>query len=254
MKKNIFYKLIIILVITSCNNDDDSESIRDVGEQAIMDQNALTNYLETHFYNYEDFEGLNNLGSLDIIIDSIDINNINKVPLANQVYTKNIYIESSDGPINHVLYYLPVRSGIGESPSIVDSTYVAYKGSLLDSSVFDQSVNPIWFDLTQVVRGFREGISEFKSGTFSINSDNTINYENYGQGIIFMPSGLGYFAQSSSIIPEYSPLIFKISLYTIKKTDHDGDGILSIDEYDQDNDGVPDDSDGDGRLDYLDND
>ena len=81
---------VIILIITSCNNDDDSESIRDVGEQAIMDQNALTNYLETNFYNYEDFEGLNNLGPLDIIIDSIDINNINKVPLANQVYTKNI--------------------------------------------------------------------------------------------------------------------------------------------------------------------
>jgi hypothetical protein len=47
-------------------------------------------------------------------------------------------------------------------------------------------------------------------------------------------------------------LIFKIDLYRINKSDHDGDGILSADEYDQDGDGIPDDTDGDGLADYLD--
>ena len=167
---------------------------------------------------------------------------------------RNIPIESDNGPINHVLYYLPVKEGIGERPSKVDSVYVSYEGSLLDGSVFDKSVTPIWFDLTGVVTGFKEGVSEFKPGDFTVNIDNTVNYQNYGQGLIFIPSGLGYFAQSSSLIPEYSPLIFKMSLFTVKKTDHDGDGILTIDEYDKDNDGVPDDTDGDGLLDYLDKD
>ena len=88
----------------------------------------------------------------------------------------------------------------------------------------------------------------------------------------------------------YSPLIFQINLHTLNSTDHDADGILTIDEdlngdnifsnddtdgdsipnyrdrdddgdgiltkdeYDQDGDGEADDTDGDGVPDYLDND
>ena len=244
----------MILIIKSCKKDDDSVKVRDVADQSLLDDTALKNFLETHFYNYEDFEKLDGSENVNIIIDSIFDDDINKIPLINKVLKKNIPIESNNGPINHTLYYLPVSEGNGEKPSIVDSVYVSYEGSLLDGSVFDKSNTPIWFDLTSVVTGFKEGVSEFKPGDFYVNDDNTVNYQNYGQGLIFIPSGLGYFAQSSSLIPEYSPLIFKISLFTIKKTDHDGDGILTIDEYDNDNDGVPDDSDGDGVLDYLDKD
>ena len=254
LRKFIFYNLFIILIIISCKKDDNSITVRDVADQALLDDNTLINYLETHFYNYEEFNKNDGFENLEITIDSIYDENIDMEPLFNQVFKKNIPIESSNGSINHVLYYLPVKNGIGERPSTVDSVYVSYQGSLLDGSIFDKSVNPIWFDLTGVVRGFKEGISEFKPGDFNVNNDNTVNYINYGQGLIFMPSGLGYFAQSSPLIPEYSPLIFKISLFTIKKTDHDGDGILTADEYDNDNDGVPDDSDGDGLFDYLDND
>jgi len=254
LKKFIFYSLLIILIIKSCKKDDNTVTIRDVADQALVDDTDLKKFLETHFYNYEDFEKSDGSKNLEIIIDSIFEENSNKDPLINKVFKKNIPIESDEGTINHVLYYLPVKEGIGERPSKVDSVYVSYEGGLLDGSIFDKSLTPIWFDLTSVVTGFKEGVSEFKPGDFSLNNDNTVNYQNYGQGLIFMPSGLGYFAQSSSLIPEYSPLIFKISLFTIKKTDHDGDGILTVDEYDIDNDGVPDDTDGDGLLDYLDKD
>ena len=254
LKKFILYILFIILITKSCKKDDNSINIRDVADQALADDTDLKIFLETHFYNYEDFEKSDGSKNIEIIIDSIFDENINKIPLINKVLQKNIPIESDNGPINHVLYYLPVKEGIGERPSKVDSVYVSYEGSLLDGLVFDKSITPIWFDLTGVVTGFKEGVSEFKPGDFTINIDNTVNYQNYGQGLIFIPSGLGYFAQSSSLIPEYSPLIFKMSLFTIKKTDHDGDGILTIDEYDKDNDGVPDDTDGDGLLDYLDKD
>ena len=254
LKKIIFYSLLIVLIINSCKKDDNSVTIRDVEDQALVDDTDLKKFLETHFYNYEDFEKSDGSKNLEIIIDSIFEENSNKDPLINKVFKKNIPIESDEGTINHVLYYLPVKEGIGERPSKVDSVYVSYEGGLLDGSIFDKSLTPIWFDLTSVVTGFKEGVSEFKPGDFSLNNDNTVNYQNYGQGLIFIPSGLGYFAQSSSLIPEYSPLIFKISLFTIKKTDHDGDGILTVDEYDIDNDGVPDDTDGDGLLDYLDKD
>ena len=102
------------------------------------------------------------------------------------------------------------------------------------------------------------------------------------------PSGLGYYDNASVSIPAYSPLVFQINLMTIKSTDHDNDGVPSIDEdlngdhnfnnddtdgdgspnyfdsdddndgiptkeeYDTNNDGIPDDSDGDGIPDYLD--
>tara|TARA_B100001250_G_scaffold366236_1_gene347503 strand:- start:14110 stop:14904 length:795 start_codon:yes stop_codon:yes gene_type:complete len=254
LRKFIFYSFFTLLTILSCKKDDNSIDVRDIAEQALLDDSTLKIYLETHFYNYEDFNKADNFKNMEITLDSIYDENINKDPLIDKVLKKNIPIESSNGTINHVLYYLPINSGVGENPTIVDSVYVSYKGSLLDGSVFDQSITPIWFDLTGVVRGFKEGISEFKPGDFIVNDDNTVDYQNYGQGLIFMPSGLGYFSQSSSLIPEYSPLIFKISLFTIKKTDHDGDGILTSDEYDNDNDGVPDDSDGDGILDYLDKD
>jgi hypothetical protein len=91
-----------------------------------------------------------------------------------------------------------------------------------------------------------------KGGTFEVADDNTVTFRNYGQGAIFIPSGLGYFNTSTGSIPSYSPLIFKINLYLVKQTDHDGDGILTADEFDQDGDGIADDTDGDGIYDYLD--
>jgi hypothetical protein len=49
-------------------------------------------------------------------------------------------------------------------------------------------------------------------------------------------------------------LIFKVKLYLVNQTDHDGDGIPSSDEYDNNGDGRPDDTDQDGIPDYLDSD
>jgi hypothetical protein len=91
-----------------------------------------------------------------------------------------------------------------------------------------------------------------KSGEFTVDESNNTTFSNYGQGALFMPSGLGYYNNASGGIPAYSPLIFKVNLYLVKQTDHDGDGILSADEFDRDGDGVPDDTDGDSIPDYLD--
>ena len=68
-----------------------------------------------------------------------------------------------------------------------------------------------------------------------------------------MPSGIAYFENTSSGIPEYSPLIFSVKLMTYTPTDHDNDGILSIFE-DIDGDGKPfrDDSDGDNLWNMYD--
>ena len=121
LKKFFFYILLIILISKSCKKDDNSIKIRDVADQALADDTDLKNFLETHFYNYEDFEKSDGSKNIEIIIDSIFDKNINKIPLINKVLQKNIPIESDNGPVNHVLYYLPVNEGIGERPSKVDS-------------------------------------------------------------------------------------------------------------------------------------
>ena len=85
--------------------------------------------------------------------------------------------------------------------------------------------------------------------------DGTVDFDKFGRGLIFMPSGLGYFNSAQTSIPTYSPLIFEISVFTINKSDHDGDGVLSINE-DPNKDGNPynDDTDEDGVINMYDED
>ena len=251
MKNILVTTLIIISFLSSCKKEDDVEPLRDVQEQSIADDQSIEDFLSTHFYNYEDFSDPDYDGG--IVFDTLQNENASKTPLINQVRKEVISVITADGSfIDHNLYYLIAREGTGISPATVDSTYLSYEGLLLDKSVFDSSSTPVWFDLTSVVRGFREGAHKIRSGDFRVNDDNTVDFFGYGQGALFFPSGLGYFSRTAGAVPAYAPLIFKINMYGVNQTDHDGDGILSADEFDNDGDGVPDDTDEDGTPDYLD--
>ena len=251
LKKISFCFIVVLISLYSCKKEEEIVPPRDVAEQATEEEIKLEKFLSSHFYNYEQFESSDI--PLEISIDTITSPNQEKTALINQVTKQFVKVKTSSGDlIDHPIYTLIAKEGSGQSPSRADSTYVSYKGMLLSKSQFDSSLEPIWFDLTAVVRGFREGLGLFKSGEFTVDQNNVATFSNYGQGIIFMPSGLGYYNNNSGSIPEYSPLIFIINLYLVKKTDHDGDGILSGLEYDNDGDGLPDDSDEDGLADYLD--
>ena len=252
MKKTYVCFLILFISFFSCKKEENVvEPPRDVAEQVTREEIELEEFLSSHYYNYEEFQDSNS--KVEIKIDSLLQSNSGKKPLIDQVVKQFVKVKTSSGDlIKHPIYTLIAKEGSGQSPSRADSTYVSYKGILLNKSQFDRSFEPIWFDLTTVVRGFREGLGVFKSGEFTVDQNNIATFSNYGQGIIFMPSGLGYYNNNSGAIPEYSPLIFIINLYLVKKTDHDGDGILSGLEYDNDGDGLPDDTDEDGLVDYLD--
>ena len=48
----------VLLLCTACPNDDDGPTaipLRDRGEQAVEDDALIREYLQTHFYNYEEF-------------------------------------------------------------------------------------------------------------------------------------------------------------------------------------------------------
>ena len=256
-KFNIFLLLISSLLL-SCNKDDDNTiEIRDYSDQVIADEQSIEEYLKSHYYNYEDFNSLNSFEvDIKVRIDTITDVTANKTSLFDQVNVKTINVPDSEGiDVPHKLYYIIAREGIVSNPSAVDSVFVTYRGMLTDNSVFDERKYPAWLDLANSLQGFREGVSELKSGEYRQNSNGTIQYSSFGVGLFFLPSGIGYFENTTANIPEYSPLIFSVSLMTWNPTDHDNDGVLSIDE-DIDGDGDPfyDDTDNDNLWNMYDSD
>ena len=267
MKKKLVNGLLCALIVGgvfSCGNDDNGfETIppRDRGEEAVNAEAELVEYLQTHFYNYEEFETPPTGFDFEVVIDTIAGDNADKIPLINQVETK-VVTDREEEDVTYNLYILKALQGEGSSPTFVDSTLVTYRGTLLNGTQFDGSPNPVWFDLTGVIDGFQEGLVEFQGATSqSTNPDGTVSFEGFGSGALFIPSGIAYFNQPPSPqIPLYSQLIFTFSVLDAIVADHDQDGIVSIDEDlngngnelddDTDEDGVPDfadfDDDNDG--------
>lgn len=230
LSKYILGYLFFAVALISCDKDDDEPEVvppRDRGEVELEDQAALQAYLETHFYNYEEFANPSESFDYRIRFDTINEANSDKIPLiqSDLLETKTVTREDVD----YTVYILKVREGAGEQPRFTDSTFVSYRGELMSRVMFDNSVPPVWFDLVNTVTGFGQAMPEFRGATgFEMNEDNTVNWNNdYGVGAVFMPSGLGYFNNPVPDIPSYSPLIFTFHLYGVNEADHDGDGIPS---------------------------
>jgi FKBP-type peptidyl-prolyl cis-trans isomerase FkpA len=285
-----------ILFITSCSNDDNNVNtiidLEPVLDQYILENDSIVTYMKTHFYNYEDFQNLASNSSVDLVIDTIAGDNSNKVSIFDQITTFTVdIVDENDEIVPHNMYYIINREGNGQNPSVADSVFVSYKGFRpYSDDVFDSKPFPVWLDNVFNIRGFKEFTSFLKRGDVIINNDGTYDFENFGIGFVIMPSKLGYYDNSTSKIPAYSPLIFQVNLHTLNVTDHDldtinsieedlngdndlfnddtdedgipnfqdidddNDGILTKDEYDQNGDNLPDDSDNDGIPDYLDSD
>jgi hypothetical protein len=252
--------LSLIALLSSCDSNNNptqtAVELRDYAEQFAEDDALLVEYLTTHFYNYEDFVGAGE-EEITIVIDTIAGDNANKTPMINQVQQISVPVTDTEGvEIDHTLYYLIAKQGsrLEDRPSIVDSVYLTYTGTLLDGTVFDRRISaPIWFDNIAVISGFRHGLQFFAPGTSIRSEDGIDTFLNKGQGIILMPSGIGYFGSSLGALPEYSPLVFNVGIITTKQNDHDLDGVLSVNE-DPDGDGNPfnDDTDNDGNANFSD--
>jgi FKBP-type peptidyl-prolyl cis-trans isomerase FkpA len=99
------------------------------------------------------------------------------------------------------LYYVIETQGAGLPCNAFSDVRVAYKGYLLDGTVFDESgAEGISFNLQQVIKGWTEGIPYFKEG---------------GNGVLLIPSALGYGDETVGPIPANSVLVFDISLLEV---------------------------------------
>lgn len=156
--------------------------------------------------------------------------------------------------VDYKIYYIPLSSGVGEKPIRVDSVLVSYKGRLLDNTTFDSAQTPVWSLLSNFILGWREIVTKFGAGNATVNSsDGSIVYSDFGAGVMFLPSGLAYYNIAQTVIPSYSPLIFNFKLNKVNRADTDGDGIDSVFEgFDANGDSTKQDTDGDGKYDYID--
>lgn len=258
------------MVTASCKKDDDLPAPpppRDRGLEAARAQAEIEEFLQTHFYNYEEFEA--DPDNTKIRFDTIAGENADKTPLIEQVLSKEV-MDIVDRTVKYTLYYLEVREGAGDKPNFSDYTTNTYEGRTMDLELFDSALRPYRMSLVDgrnsqgIIRGLQQAIIQFRGASNATsNPDGTVTFEDYGIGAVFIPTGLAYYQYpSSSAIQPYEHLIFTFELFATEIADHDGDGIPSFMEdlegtgylwdTDTDGDGIPnyldDDDDGDRRL------
>ena len=278
---NTFFKAILLITlsisIVSCTKSDNTTvSLRDYTEQYDKDIKLIEKFLQTHYIeviNHPGFTDDKDVAYIEIPEGGSQTSIWNSPDLVT-----DFTVDQND--ITYKVYYLKLRQGSGptsKSPCNVDKVLTAYRGEYLytvketvgDVEVdrlkhvqFEESINPqTYFNLTSVIKGWSEVFPKFKTGTYAANVDGTITFNDFGAGVMFLPSGLAYYANSTASIPAYSPLVFSFKLYEIQRNDQDGDGIDSYLE-DINGDGYvrifgsgvvnPDDTDGDEIPDFLD--
>ncbi|MHC0442205.1 FKBP-type peptidyl-prolyl cis-trans isomerase [Flavobacterium sp. 3-210] len=282
MNKFKYYFILLLagIAMVSCNKSDDDEptvEVRDYKEQYLKDNDSIIKYLKTNYI--KDVSA-----NYDVVIEKIPAGGTQTSIWDQKTYPLKIR-KVYNRDVNYEVYYLELRKGTGDSPANTDKIFASYKGTLLDGTVFDTSYGyGVSFDLfvyTQgaVIDGWGEIFPQFKTGTSTTAANGEITYDNFGAGVMFLPSGLAYYASAQDKIPAYSPLVFSFKLFGLQRMDHDikivgttvtadPDGIpdyfedINHDGYLYDfrdlvrfpktPEGLADDTDGDGIADFLD--
>ena len=225
-------------------------------EQQLSDMDTLQNYLNNHYFNSGALEALSSYPQIsDIEITELVVGETlppGKTLLIDAVEEKQTMYEGVD----YSYYILTIKQGQGEHPHFTDQVRVNYEGFLTDNTSFDSSISSLDFDLSNVITGWNRVLPQFKtSDGYVTNSDGTVRFDNYGIGMMFLPSGLAYFNAASPGVTSYSCLIFKFELHQYKVMDHDNDYIPSyMEDLDANKDIYNDDTDADLVSNFLDTD
>lgn len=265
MKFLKFAPLLLILVLSSCNKDDDNtikvEPPRDESEVYQEDLQEIKTFLNTHFFTVIT-DSTNNYKS--IVFDTIAGENSGKTPLMDSPELKSKTF--TPGTFEYTLYYLQIQKGAESAyqPTFGDKITFDYVMYDLQVEQFEKAYYPRLIDIPgsqdlTITKGTISAITEFKGTSgFTENPDGTISYPtDFGLGAVFVPSGLGYFQNPPAVtgLSAYEPFIMTFRLFDAVQMDHDGDGVPSIMEDVNGNHYLLDeDTDGDGISNFKDND
>jgi FKBP-type peptidyl-prolyl cis-trans isomerase FkpA len=266
------FKIAFLLVfsatgVISCNKDDATSTIpvEPIATQYPKDLAKIDAYLDTHHMEVS--------SDKDVTFQEIPSPNTSNLQTIRQEFNPMVKTVEIEG-VSHKIYYISLREGTGKRPTKVDSIFVDYSGDYItdssqeipntDTSVtkkykksinFQSTSNPLWLVTSSSIRAFGEIIPFFKTGTSTVAIDGSVTYANFGAGVMFLPSALGYYNIPQNSIPSYSPLIFSFKLKSLNYVDNDFDGIDSrFEDLNGDGNYLNDDTDGDGRYDFVDQD
>lgn len=262
MNKFKYYFILLLagIAIVSCNKSDDDDVVtvplRDYKEQYKADNDSIVKYLKSNYMTVIHAPGTPQ--DLDVVIKKI-VPGDGNVSIWDQkeypLQTRPVY--SND--VNYEVYFLSLREGTGSKPTNTDKIVASYSGNLLNGTVFDSSYGSAGtFNLFAyspegtVIEGWSEIFPQFRTGTSTTNAETgVITYDNYGAGVMFIPSGLAYYASGKGTIPAYTSIVFSFKLFDLQRMDNEytisssTGGVVIL------GDGVPDyleDINGDGYL------
>ncbi|MCH2022421.1 MAG: FKBP-type peptidyl-prolyl cis-trans isomerase [Saprospiraceae bacterium] len=166
------------------------------GEKAIFTDEEMSNALKTFF------EPIQKKIQAEMMAKD------NEIAKTNNTLGENFMNENAkkDGvqTMKNGMQYIILKESEGEKPTINDKVTTHYKGTLIDGTVFDSSIDrgePATFPLGSVIQGWQEGIPLMSVGS---------KYK------FFIPSNLAYGNKSvGKVIPAGSTLIFEVELLKI---------------------------------------
>lgn len=123
-------------------------------------------------------------------------------PEAQQAYVDNAAMAENAATTPSGLVFITLTEGEGVTPATGDDVVLNYIGKFSDGSVFDQTDEPVIFDVDNLVPGFSEGLKMMKPG---------------GKYRLVIPSKLAYGEQGvRGDIPPNAALDFTIDLLQIR--------------------------------------
>ncbi len=241
----------LITIFTACKKDDGANVAppRDYTLQYATEKVDIENYLKSHYMTVDETTYDVTFAAIPEGGAQVSIWDQTQYPLQNKIVNSN--------DVDYTVYYIVLNEGVGQSPTRADNVLTAYRGVLLDGTQFDYTPFPQnQSPLITSIEGWQEIIPLFKTGEYVDipNDPNPASFQNYGAGVMFLPSGLGYYNAGRGLISAYDPLIFSFKLYDLEYTDIDSDGILNKDETVPGTDLNDYDTDGDETPNYLDTD
>ncbi|OYQ47436.1 hypothetical protein CHU92_01045 [Flavobacterium cyanobacteriorum] len=247
--------LSVYVISCSPDNNNGEAPPRDYAVQYASEKADIENFLKKTYMVVDET-------TWDVVIDSIgpdtpqvSIWDQTEYPLQQKIVRSN--------NVDYTVYYITFNEGVGSAPIKADNVFISYRGIRLDTEQFTYVPFPAnYSSLLSTIEGWQEIIPLFKAGIeTNTNPQDPASFSDYGAGVMFLPSGLGYYNISRVGIPSYSSLIFSFKLFAIQRADNDRDGVLSvnetggfadIDDYDSDDDDIANyrdvDDDNDGIL------
>ena len=172
-----------------------------VNLQAIAEAfvHALTGDPTTLLINQDDAQNYIQAYLMEMTVKEAEAAKEEEVRFMAENKTKEGVITTESG-----LQYKVIEQGEGDKPSANDRVSVHYTGSLLDGTIFDNSIErgePISIGVSQVIAGWTEVLLLMPLGS---------------KFIAWIPSELGYGAQGNGPIKPNSTLVFELELLSIE--------------------------------------